>query len=143
MDKKFVSKENAAVLYDALKSYVDTEVSDANTQYEVMPAASAENEGQIIQYTGQTDQNYTNGYFYQVVSDGAVEPTYSWVVKQVNPATDLSNYLAKNNTTSFTPSGDYNPATKKYVDDSVPNFSSGTADPTGGSDGDIYFQYSA
>ena len=29
----------------------------------------------------------------------------------------LSNYLAKNNTTSFTPSGDYNPATKKYVDD--------------------------
>lgn len=30
---------------------------------------------------------------------------------------DLSNYLAKNNTISFTPSGDYNPATKKYVDD--------------------------
>lgn len=37
---------------------------------------------------------------------------------------DLSNYLAKNNTTSYTPSGDYNPATKKYVDDgvaSIPN----------------------
>jgi len=32
---------------------------------------------------------------------------------------DLSNYLAKNNTTSFTPTGDYNPATKKYVDDTV------------------------
>lgn len=31
---------------------------------------------------------------------------------------DLSNYLAKNNTTAYTPSGDYNPATKKYVDDS-------------------------
>lgn len=29
---------------------------------------------------------------------------------------DLSNYLAKNNTTEFTPTEDYNPATKKYVD---------------------------
>jgi len=32
---------------------------------------------------------------------------------------DLSNYLAKNNTTAFTPAGDYNPATKKYVDDNT------------------------
>nr|DAR36533.1 MAG TPA: hypothetical protein [Caudoviricetes sp.] len=30
---------------------------------------------------------------------------------------DLSNYLAKDNSTEFTPSADYNPATKKYVDD--------------------------
>ena len=37
---------------------------------------------------------------------------------------DLSNYLAKNNTTPFTPSGDYNPATKKYVDDAVGSVSS-------------------
>ena len=27
--------------------------------------------------------------------------------------------LGKNNTESFTPTGDYNPATKKYVDDSI------------------------
>lgn len=32
---------------------------------------------------------------------------------------DLSNYLAKDNTTSYTPSSDYNPATKKYVDDNA------------------------
>lgn len=30
---------------------------------------------------------------------------------------DLSNYLAKDNTTPFTPNADYQPATKKYVDD--------------------------
>ena len=29
----------------------------------------------------------------------------------------LSNYLSKDNTTAYTPTGDYNPATKKYVDD--------------------------
>ena len=32
---------------------------------------------------------------------------------------NLSNYLAKNNTTSYTPSGNYNPATKLYVDTAV------------------------
>lgn len=32
---------------------------------------------------------------------------------------DLSNYLAKDNVTPYTPSGPYNPATKKYVDDSI------------------------
>lgn len=30
---------------------------------------------------------------------------------------NLSNYLAKDNQTLYTPSGDYNPATKKYIDD--------------------------
>lgn len=32
---------------------------------------------------------------------------------------DISEYLSKTNTTSYTPSGDYNPATKKYVDDAA------------------------
>jgi len=32
-----------------------------------------------------------------------------------------SNVLEKNNTTSFTPDADYEPATKKYVDDNIPN----------------------
>lgn len=36
------------------------------------------------------------------------------------PQPDLSNYLAKNNTTEFTPDADYEPATKKYVDDHSP-----------------------
>lgn len=31
--------------------------------------------------------------------------------------TNLTDYLAKDNTEEFTPTGDYNPATKKYVDD--------------------------
>ena len=35
------------------------------------------------------------------------------------------NVLMKSNTTSFTPTGDYHPATKKYVDDSVANLVSG------------------
>lgn len=33
------------------------------------------------------------------------------------PITDLSNYLAKDNTEEYTPTSNYNPAMKKYVDD--------------------------
>ena len=32
---------------------------------------------------------------------------------------DLSMYLAKNNSSAFTPTGEYNPATKGYVDDNL------------------------
>lgn len=34
---------------------------------------------------------------------------------------DPTNILTKNNTTEYTPVDDYNPATKKYVDDSIPD----------------------
>lgn len=47
-------------------------------QYETLPTASADNLGQIVQYIGATNASYTNGYFYKCVSDGAVDPTYSW-----------------------------------------------------------------
>lgn len=52
-------------------------------QYSTMPTASAANVDQIVQFIGTTDANYTNGYFYKCVSDGAVTPTYSWSNIQV------------------------------------------------------------
>lgn len=56
-------------------------------QYETMPTASADNEGQIVQFTGTTDANYTNGYFYKCT--GAGEPVvYSWSQVDVQPAPD-------------------------------------------------------
>ena len=48
-----------------------------------MPTADASNLGVIYQYTGETDANYTNGYFYKCVSDGQNPPTYSWTAVQV------------------------------------------------------------
>ena len=52
--------------------------------------------------------------------------------------------LMLNNTTAFTPTGDYNPATKKYVDDALA--SSGidiavqSAQPSGQNVGDFWYQ---
>lgn len=42
-----------------------------------------------------------------------------WIPSDKNSIIDLSNYLAKDNTTGYAPTGNYNPATKKYVDDSI------------------------
>lgn len=56
---------------------------DALAQFDTMPAASADNANDIVQYTGTTDANYTNGYFYKCVSDGQNPATYSWSNIQV------------------------------------------------------------
>lgn len=42
-------------------------------------------------------------------------------VKKLVGDVDLSNYLSKDNTEAYTPSADYNPATKKYVDYAIQN----------------------
>lgn len=59
---------------------------DEFIQVDTMPTADASLEGKIYQFIGTTDQNYTNGYFYKCVSDGAVTPTYSWERIDVQPA---------------------------------------------------------
>lgn len=77
---------------------------------------------------------------------------------------DLENYytkdmvneafLTKTNTTSFTPTGDYNPATKKYVDDNAKTYTAGenitisednviSANVSGGTDANAVYTYYA
>lgn len=78
--------------------------------------------------------------FYQVVEEGtdlgvdsdapADGNVYgrkdnAWEKIETQSQVDLSNYLSKDNTTEFTPDADYEPATKKYVDD---KFSTGNSD---------------
>lgn len=54
--------------------------------------------------------------------------------------------LMLNNTTAFTPTGDYNPATKKYVDEALASFAGGinivvqSTQPTGQKTGDFWYQ---
>ena len=50
-----------------------------------LPTASATELGNIYQFTGTTDANYTNGYFYKCVSDGQDPATYSWEQTDVQP----------------------------------------------------------
>ena len=48
--------------------------------------------------------------------------------------------LMLNNTTAFTPTGDYNPATKKYVDDACINIVVQSTQPINQSMGDFWYQ---
>ena len=49
------------------------------TPYTTMPTIAESMLGQIAMYVGATDANYTQGCFYIASTDGAAEPTYSWV----------------------------------------------------------------
>lgn len=54
----------------ATKKYTDdtvaTGMEQVRTQYDILPAATAENSGKIIQYTGETTENLKKGEFYQL-----------------------------------------------------------------------------
>lgn len=58
---------------------------DNTTQHTVMPIPDAGNLNTIIQYTGNTTQNYTQGYFYICTFDGS---TYEWTQINVQDAGD-------------------------------------------------------
>ena len=60
-------------------------------QYSTMPTASADTIGKIVQYTGTTGNDYTNGYFYIGTTNGAATPTYSWSNINVQPASSGSS----------------------------------------------------
>lgn len=59
-------------------------------------------------------------YLNPKYTEGGNEPKYITILSSSSEP-DLSNYLAKDNTTKYEPTGDYNPATKKYVDDNKLN----------------------
>lgn len=49
------------------------------TPYTTMPTITESMLGQIAQYVGTTGGGYVQGCFYIASTDGAAEPTYSWV----------------------------------------------------------------
>ena len=59
---------------------------------------------------------YERGSRYEPIIGS--ESSYSFLTSHQS----LSNYLSKTNTTAYTPSDNYHPATKKYVDDYVANY---------------------
>lgn len=61
---------------------VITDLDDA-IQVSTMPTAAVGELGKVYQFIGTTDANYTHGYFYECVSDGATPPVYSWSNVQV------------------------------------------------------------
>ena len=74
-------------------------------QRSTMPVASQDEEGNIYQFVGATDANYTNGYFYECVSDGGNPATYSWSQVNVQPSVDPLPSQTGNNGKYLTTNG--------------------------------------
>src|SRR6056297_468673 len=71
---------------------------------------------------------YISGYTGAEIDEGILKTTNITITQAVDldsieedivNKADKTNVLEKDNTTEFTPTGDYNPATKKYVDDNA------------------------
>ena len=67
----------------AHKKYVDDSITAITTQYSTMPTADSTTVGKIVQYTGTTGNDYTNGYFYIGVNNSG---TYGWSNINVQPS---------------------------------------------------------
>lgn len=70
---------------DTISGYItaqDINIKQDTFQYSNMPVATAADVGKIIQYTGVTDANYRNGYFYKCVNNSGV---YTWQKISVQP----------------------------------------------------------
>lgn len=81
----------------------DTYWNDEVPTQQDLPSKAQEGEIRIVQDTEDV-------YIYNGTK---------WVPFDKNSEVDLSNYLTKDNTTPWVPTGPFNPSTKKYVDDSV------------------------
>ena len=74
------------------------------TPYTTMPTITEAMLGQIAQYVGETTNDYVKGYFYIASSDGADEPTYSWVSMVDNtPINGSKNFVTSGAVYSRTP----------------------------------------
>lgn len=64
---------------------------------------------------------YADGKVTQTITDGVTTsaPSQNAVYDALALKANTNNVLALNNTTAFTPDADYEPATKKYVDDNA------------------------
>lgn len=85
---------------------------------------SYSNLGKNAKYKGITTSNPVTGNVGDIIIDRDTQLVYiyngsAWVPFDKGGEVDLSNYLAKDNTTAWAPTGAFNPATKKYVDDTV------------------------
>lgn len=106
-------------------------------QYDKLPTPSQQYVGQIIQYMGENivinDENFYKGDFCLGDVYDSAELVYFWTnltQQRLYPYALQADVLKMDNTYPYTPTNNYNPATKKYVDDSI---KSAITDKLGGS----------
>lgn len=117
--KKYVDDKFSSV--PLIDSYTKTEVDTKLANY-----LAKDN---LTEYTPTSDYHPATKKFVETVvasidmsdyyNKTEIDTKFSDYYNKNNVDTKLANYLAKDNTTAFTPTENYQPSTKKYVDDTV------------------------
>ena len=117
--KKYVDDKFSSV--PLIDSYTKTEVDTKLANY-----LAKDN---LTEYTPTSDYHPATKKFVESVvasmdmsgyyNKTEIDTKFSDYYNKNNVDTKLANYLAKDNTTAFTPTENYQPSTKKYVDDTV------------------------
>ena len=121
----YTSGSGDQAIYTADKSYDEVDNAIYNGKYVVANEA-----GQIYYWDGYYYTSFVNneGTYYlkyfsyiNIGTDNTLHASvYSWAdASSMENKANTWDVLTKTNTTSYIPTADYNPATKKYVDDSI------------------------
>lgn len=112
----------------ATKKYVDDKVSVAVSAVawqkvivDALPATGEANTIYMIKDSLASTESKNVYTEYLWIEPDTGEPFFE-ALGTVESGADMSNYLGKDNTDAFTPTGNYNPATKVYVDKAARNF---------------------
>ena len=89
-------------------------------QYDTMPSPSASNAGQILQYIGVTNVNYTKGYYYECIEYPVGSGTYIWKNIKVQDSEDIFRYNV-----IPSPSADIEGAIIQYIGVTNANYTNG------------------
>jgi len=108
------------ILQGVLKAVVNSLGAGYQFMGVAIPSTDPGTPDQKVFYFATQEGDYPNFGSIHVDAGELAILKYDSSWSKSNLAVDLgSNYLAKDNTTPYTPTGDYNPATKKYVDDGL------------------------
>lgn len=128
--KEYVQKDVCTVIYELKSTDLNTfkgdeakicvigvqksnELATLGNHYPVQESGILIAVGTITDKTNQIYQTYnSNRLFIRCATSSGVDGEFS----EWQEIAKISDVLTKNNTTPFSPTNDYNPATKKYVD---------------------------
>lgn len=122
-DKYIILQNNFDALevkWEEFKTYIENKFNTFKTEI----TTRQDNFETTINNEFTTFKNYVENYlnnidvqsYVNIKIDELIESGY-FSTLLTNLGFNPDNYLAKNNTTVYVPTGDYNPATKKYVDE--------------------------
>ena len=130
------SPEDSVYIGSHSKSGSDPSDGEDTIINEIVIGYNATGEGSNTVVLG--DENIINTYLKGLINIGSM----SDIETEINSKPNASNVLERDNTDVYTPSSNYNPSTKKYVDDSITTLTPiDAADITDGSVSDVEFQY--